>query len=60
MEEKKMKYSQMEERLNEIITKLSDTKIDLDEQIALFKEGKNLVEKMQAKLEEFKSELNKE
>ncbi len=50
----------MEERLNEIITKLSDTKIDLDEQIALFKEGKNLVEKMQAKLEEFKSELNKE
>lgn len=60
MEEKKMKYSQMEERLNEIITKLSDTKIDLDEQIALFKEGKKLVEKMQAKLEEFKSELNKE
>lgn len=60
MEEKKMKYSQMEERLNEIIAKLSDTKIDLDEQIALFKEGKKLVEKMQAKLEEFKSELNKE
>lgn len=50
----------MEERLNEIITKLSDTKIDLDEQIALFKEGKKLVEKMQVKLEEFKSELNKE
>lgn len=50
----------MEERLNEIITKLSDTKIDLDEQITLFKEGKKLVEKMQAKLEEFKSELNKE
>jgi len=53
------KYQDMEKRMNEIINKLSDESISLDEQLELGEEGKLLLDKMQKKLDEINARIEK-
>lgn len=57
MAEKTKTYSELENELNEIISKLSNKDISLDEQISLYKNAKEIIKLMQEKLDEFKKAI---
>lgn len=54
----KKTYKEMEDRMEEIISLLSNDTLSLDEQIKLGEEGQNLLIDMQKKLDEIKQKVD--
>lgn len=51
-------YQDMEKRMEEILGRLKDESLSLDEQIALGEEGRKLIERMEKILDELKKKVD--
>lgn len=51
-------YQDMEKRMEEILSKLKDESLSLDEQISLGEEGQLLLKKMESVLDELKKRVD--
>ena len=52
-------YKEAENRLKEILSLLSSPDIDLSKSLELYKEGKDLLEKMKTYIDSLQAEINK-
>lgn len=57
--EKKIEFEKEMKRLEEIIAKISSNNDDLDESLALYNEGKEIVARLNKAIEEAKEKIDK-
>ena len=57
--EKKIEFEKELQRLDEIITKISQNSDDLDESLSLYEEGKSIVKRLSAAIDEAKDKIEK-
>ncbi|MDR0978088.1 MAG: exodeoxyribonuclease VII small subunit [Endomicrobium sp.] len=57
MTKKQLSFEKSLERLENIVSEMENTELDLDKALALFSEGANLVKFCSAKLEETKKKI---
>lgn len=57
--EKKIEFEKELQRLDEIIAKISQNSDDLDESLSLYEEGKSIVKRLSAAIDEAKDKIEK-
>lgn len=57
--EKKIEFEKELQRLDEIIAKISQNSDDLDESLSLYEEGKDIVKRLSAAIDEAKDKIEK-
>ena len=57
--EKKLDFEKSLKRLEEIVNKISDGKISLDESLELYKEGQEIIKNLETQLKEAEDKVEK-